>query len=170
MRSRFGLANITIAPTVQGSLSNLEVQRRDQDHPNATGTVGHGVGWGRYWTITPNTGANDTFSATLTLPQNSLTDPRACKYPGNLGGAGWDCDDGTHTTSTASTVTRSGIGSFSDWAVGGQVGPTAITLRSITATTVGVHQSLIVLIAAALLLAVGAIVWRRKQRLVAPGR
>lgn len=161
---RFGLANITIMPTLQGSLSILQVQRRDQDHPHATGTVGHGVGWGRYWTITPNSGANDTFSATLTLPQNSLTNPRDCKYPASLGGAGWDCDDGTHTTSTATTVTRSGISSFSDWAVGGNVGPTAIALRSISATAQGTSVP-IVLIPVALMLVVGVIVWQCKQRL-----
>jgi len=159
---RFGLASITITPTVQGSLSGLDVLRQDQDHPNHTGTAGHGVGWGRYWTITPNTGANDTFSATLTLPQNALIDPRACKYPGNLGGAGWDCDDGTYTTSDASTVTRSGIGSFSDWAVGGQVGPTAITLHSIGATSY--TSPLAFMLFATVLIMIGTVLaWRRKR-------
>ena len=47
-----------------------------------------------------------------------------------IGGAGWDCGplNGAGTTHVANTsVTRTGLNSFSDWAVGDAVGPTAVT-------------------------------------------
>lgn len=115
-----------------GTLSCITVTRTDANHPNATA----GIQTGRYWTINGTAsggGAAAGFEVTLALPQAGLTDPRACKYPGGLGGAGWDCDDGTHTTSTSSTVTRSNITGFSDWAAGTSVGPTAVRLSGFTA-------------------------------------
>lgn len=124
----FGLTGVAITVTTQGTLSNLQVDRIDSDHPNATGTSGgHGIHTGRYWRIMP-TGAN--YTVTLTLPHNNLADPQVCKYPGGLGGAGWDCARDSFTTAV---VVRSGVTGFSDWAVGESVGPTAVTLRSLCA-------------------------------------
>ncbi|MBK8430294.1 MAG: hypothetical protein IPL28_02890 [Chloroflexi bacterium] len=54
-----------------------------------------------------------------------------CKYPGGIGGAGWDC---ARTGFDANSVWRAGIGSFSDWAVGDEVGPTAVTLSTFSAS------------------------------------
>lgn len=124
---------VSVTLQTVGSLACLRVQRFDQNHTDRTGdSIQDGVGWGRYWTITAtdNLGnpASD-FNLTLTLPNEGFLAPRACRYPGGLGGDAWDCDDGTHTTFTASTVTRSGITTLSDWAVGSDVGPTAVALR-----------------------------------------
>ena len=80
-----------------------------------------------WWHIS---GDGNSFSVNITLPYVSAdSNSRVCKYPGGLGGYGWDCDDGTNTTYVANTsVTRNGITSFSDWAVGDNVGPTVVTL------------------------------------------
>ena len=58
--------------------------------------------------------------------------------------------------------TRSGIGSFSDWAVGGRVSPTAITLRSIGATS-STSPLAFMLFATALIVIGLVIVWQRKR-------
>jgi len=121
-----------------GTIDCLRVTRKDADHPNATGDSNlSGVGWGRYWTIaaTDSDGAAATeFTLTLTLPYDGLTNPRACRYSDGAS-YGWDCDDGTYTTFTASTVTRTGITELSDWAVGGEVGPTAVSLSNLSAAS-----------------------------------
>ena len=116
-----------------GTIDCLRVTRMDGDHPQATGASElNGVGWGRYWTITATDSlgaAAADFTLTLTLPHDNLSNPRACRYTGGAG-HGWDCDDGGDTTFTTSTVTRPGITELSDWAVGGEVGPTAVSLSS----------------------------------------
>ncbi len=120
-----------------GSFPNLACLYVDEmalDHPNATGSPGNsGIATGKYWLIRGLQSDKLTeasgFVVTLTLPHNSLPNPKVCKYPGGLGGAGWDCDA---ATATVTTVTRSGIGSFSDWAVGSNVKPTAVNLVSFT--------------------------------------
>lgn len=122
----FGLAGITVAVTNAGSLSSLQVVRRDQDAPDASTAA---LQTGKYWIITP-TGAVGAFD--LTLPHNNLPSPRVCEFPGGLGGYGWDCDDGSHTTSNASAVTRTGLNSFSEWTVGTNAGPTAVTLKDLS--------------------------------------
>ena len=107
------------------------------NHPNATGTEGSaGIMTGKYWTIhglqsdgsTPATG----YTLNLTLPHSVTPDTNAyvCKYPGSQGGYGWDC---ARTDSDASTVWLNGITSLSDWAIGDNVGPTAIVLQDLTA-------------------------------------
>ncbi len=119
-----------------GTIDCLRVTRVDGNHPQATGASDlSGVGWKRYWTITATDSSNDPasdFMLTLTLPHDGLTNPRACRYSGGAG-YGWDCDDGTYTTFSATTVTRTDITELSDWAVGGEVGPTAVSLQSISA-------------------------------------
>jgi hypothetical protein len=126
----FGLANVKVSVGTLGALNNLQIIRRDQNHPNATvGTPPTStLQTGRYWTITPNN--EGTFSVTLVLPQNNVNLPKVCKYPGGLGGAGWDCAADGFTTST---VWRSGISNLSDWSVGANVSPTAIHLSKIEA-------------------------------------
>jgi hypothetical protein len=105
--------------------------------PHATGTVGHGVGADHFWQIAARNVSGQAatgFTASITVPYSGFTNPLLCFYPGALGGAGWDCT-GTQTYD-ASTITRQGITHFSDWAVGNEVGPTAVTLQSIS-----VHDS-----------------------------
>ena len=126
----FGLANVKVSVGTLGALNSLQVIRRDQNHPNATvGTPPIStLQTGRYWILTPNN--EGTFSVTLVLPHNNVNVPKVCKYPGGLGGAGWDCAaDGFNT----STVWRSGISDLSDWSVGANTSPTAIHLNTIAA-------------------------------------
>lgn len=124
----------TVAITVVtvGTLDCITVTRTDANHPNAT----TGIQTGRYWTINGTAsggGAASGYQVTLALPHSNLPSPRVCRYPGGLGGSGWDCDNGANTTSTTSTVTRTNITGFSDWAVGSSVGPTAVHLAGFTA-------------------------------------
>ncbi|MBE7530210.1 MAG: hypothetical protein HND44_24630 [Chloroflexi bacterium] len=126
-------SNVEIIVDNQGpDLACLYVDEMGINHPNATGSPGNkGIATGRYWLIRGLQSDKSTdasgFVVTLTLPHSNLPDPKVCKYPGGLGGAGWDCDA---TITTPSSVTRSGITAFSDWAVGSEVGPTAVTLLS----------------------------------------
>jgi hypothetical protein len=94
--------NVT-ALTGPNPLTALQVDRIDANHPNAPGTNTTSI----YWTITP-TGLD--FVADLTLPQAGLATPQACRYTN----PGWD---GAANSFTATTVTRTGITEFSDWAV-----------------------------------------------------
>jgi hypothetical protein len=147
-----------------GTIDCLRVTRVDGDHPQATGESElNGVGWGRYWTMTAtdSLGAAATgFTLTLTLPHDALSNPRACRYTGGAG-HGWDCDDGDDTTFTAVSVTRTGITELSDWAVGGEVGPTAVSLSSFSAASqvgwVGWWVGLLLVGGTAT-----AVLWRRK--------
>lgn len=156
---------VSVAIQTKGTLDCLRVRRYDQNHANRTGTsVTNGVGWGRYWTLTGTDSLGQPasgYNLTLTLPHNDLSAPKVCKYPGDLGGSGWDCDDGSHTTFTASTVTRSGLTSLSDWAVGNNVGPTAVTLRDFSART---GKDLAGLAVLALVAGGLALAWRLRQR------
>lgn len=117
-----------VAAQVTNDGSDLECLRVtpfEVDHPNATSAIQTG----KYWLIEAlqsdkSTEATTDYSANLTLPQLGATNPRVCKYPGGLGGAGWDC---SVTNYDGSYVWREGISSFSDWAVGDSVSPTSIT-------------------------------------------
>ncbi len=134
----FNPIQVQIKIDVLGSLTCLQVQQFNVNHSAATPNLQSG----KYWTITPS-GTPSGFVVDLTLPHNGFTNPRACRYPGGLGGAGWDCIG--IQTFTALTITRQGVTQFSDWAVGNNVGPTAVTLRDIAAhTTEAVAQVLIV--------------------------
>lgn len=100
----------------------------------------------------------------MTLPYaGANANSRVCKYPGGMGGYGWDCDDGTNTTFGGDMVTRSGITSFSDWAVGGGaagVGPTAATVRETAALPA---TGRLALIATALCLGLGCLALARRR-------
>jgi hypothetical protein len=116
----YGLAGVSVNLTAQGTLSSLQVRRRDTNHPGATG----GVQTGKYWQITA-TGAG--FTADLSLPHNALLDPKICRY---LSGSTWDCARNSFNTTT---VTRLALTAFSEWAVGNNV-PTAVRLTSLSAS------------------------------------
>jgi hypothetical protein len=155
---------VTLNFSALGTLNCVTVERMYADHlmatgPGAGGGTLHTADW---WHITGN-GAG--FTVSMTLPYTGANaNSRVCKHPGGLGGYGWDCDDGTNTTYVASTsVTRSGITSFSDWAVGGGtagVGPTAITLQKTAASPT---TGRFVAIAAALGLGLGGLGLTRKR-------
>ena len=88
-------------------LTAIQVDRVDANHPHPPGSGVTGI----YWTITP-TGNN--YVADLTLPcADGLTAPKVCRYTATGGAGFWDWAG----TVTGSTVTRTGITKFSDWAV-----------------------------------------------------
>ena len=151
---------VTVTISTLGTLDCLRVQRVDGDHPNATGSAGgSGVGWGRYWTITATDSLGQPASGyivALALPRNGVADPQVCKYPGGLGGAGWDCArDGYDGDS----VWRAGITSLSDWAVGSHTNATPITLRSLGAESVFLEWPWILGGLALLSAASGVLIW-----------
>lgn len=125
---------ITVSVTSLRDVACLRAVPTTQAHPN----VPQGSTFAdRYWTITAvDANRNDVgsgFSVTLTL-QYDQADARSrlCRWDGSA----WDCGDGTDTTFVANTsVTRSGITQFSDWAVGQNVGPTAVTLQTVSAAS-----------------------------------
>ena len=130
-------------------LGCLYVDEVPANHPNATGSEGDsGIMTGRYWTIhglqsDGSTPATD-YILNLTLPHNISPDTNAyvCKYPGTQGGFGWNCG---RTGSDAGTVWLTGITSLSDWAVGDDVGPTAIRLQNLTASSGSLSDNLLTL-------------------------
>ena len=151
---------ITTTDTL-GNLSCLYVDEMGLNHPNATA----GIQSGRYWLIRGLQGDKQTdasgFNVSLTLPTTFTPDAndKLCRYPGNLGGSGWDCAANSYT---ANTITRNGVSAFSDWAVGNNVGPTAVGLTSFQASS---STSLIVwLLPAALAIAM----FFTKKRLAKP--
>jgi hypothetical protein len=115
---------VKIQVTTQGGLSQLSVQHHDGDHPNATRMNG------QWWGITP-TGSG--FTANLDLPHTVAPDANAkvCKWLDGSGTPpGWDCArDGSSTD----RVWRNGLTAFSDWSVGDNVGPNAVTLHDFDA-------------------------------------
>lgn len=148
----FGLTEVEMY--INSGSGSIEVDRIDSNHPNATG-LAIGIATGRYWSIT-----GSGFNVDMTLPHNlgDHTVAKVCKYPGGLGGAGWDCD---RDASTATTVMRESITSFSDWAVGDNVGPTAVSLQQIQAQSgVGTGVTAVFLLAALCLVFTAAVVMR----------
>jgi len=155
-------SNVVITTTdTLGNLSCLYVDEMALNHPNATA----GIQSGRYWLIRGLQSDKVTnasgFSVNLTLPTTFTPDEndKVCRYPGNLGGAGWDCAADSHT---ANTVTRNGVSAFSDWAVGNNVGPTAVRLQGFQASST--PSPLVWLFPAALAIAA----WFTKKRLTKP--
>ncbi|MCL4863445.1 MAG: hypothetical protein KJZ93_28835, partial [Caldilineaceae bacterium] len=98
-----------------GCLQSISVQRTAGRHPNATDQI---VEDG-YWSIS-QTGCSATskFLVNLTLPAETTPDANRllCRYTGEV----WDCASAGFDAE-AGTVTRTGINSFSDWAVGRQI-------------------------------------------------
>ena len=122
--------NITSA----GNIDCIRVYQVEITHPNATTNMEPG----RYWQIeATDTGgaAASGYTLSLVLPHRfgTATDVTACRYPGGLGGSGWDCT--VTQTATSTQVTLTGVTQLSDWVVGQSVGPTAVTLQSTTADT-----------------------------------
>ena len=133
----FGLAS----GPVNGALLSMDVTTDNfsrftvhfvgSQHPYATGTSEtNGVGFSRYWTLTPD--GNGTVN--LTLPTNFVPadGTQVCRYLGTS--FNWECAMSTYDP-VAKTVTRQGISNFSDWAVG-HAGPTAISRPSVTVQSV----------------------------------
>lgn len=105
-----GLTGASVNVTTAATLTSLTVDRVDSNHPNATSRQQTG----KYWVFTPN-GSPGAFTVDMTLPHSISPNSAAmvCRY-----------DSGTSTwsegrsSSTSTTVTRTGITQFSPWAVG----------------------------------------------------
>ena len=111
----YTLGQAVIQVDTPGTLTSLTVVHTIGDHPGRTGDWSvNGVGWGQYWSFTPNTGASG-FSVTLTLPADFVpdADDTLCRYIGS----GWDCAASSFDP-VNQTITRSGVTGFSDWAIG----------------------------------------------------
>ncbi len=127
----FGLASQgeLLIDVTTDNFTSVTVERRDQNHPGRTGTgapPAAGVGWGIYWSITPD----GSGVADLILPHalgSNHANAQACRF---VSGTTWDC---ARSSSDEWTVTRAGVSTFSDWAVGNNVTPTAVTLREFRA-------------------------------------
>jgi hypothetical protein len=138
----FGLAgrdgmDIEIDVTsLEGSdpLTAIQVEWVSEDHPAASGTPGHGVGWTRFWRITPT--GND-FAANVTLPHalSPYTAANACRYTGV--GLVWDCKQ---SPAAEGTVTYDAATALGDWTVGQEVTPTAVSLSDLRADTASVSD------------------------------
>lgn len=118
-----------------GSLSCLRVQHMTGSHPRAT----TGIATGQYWIIsgTDNLGeAAAEYNLTLTLPANFTPDEtdKLCRYVNT--NQAWDCAASSFDAQS-NTVTRANVVSLSDWAVGDDVNPNAVTLQHLRARTQG---------------------------------
>jgi len=128
----FGPTKVKVEVVTQGALDSLRVTRVVGDHPGRTGGGGGGgsggVGWGEWFVLAPNDGANGTFSASLTLPTLFVPDAndKVCRY---LGGTAWDCAAHGFGQTPFAHITRAEVTAFSDWAAGNEVGPNAVTVR-----------------------------------------
>ena len=154
---------LTITVNTANGLNCITVEEMGADHLMATGPGPNNgtLHTGNWWHLTGN--ITSTFNVDITLPFSGADNrSRVCRYPGNLGGYGWDCDDGTNTTYVANTsVTRSGITGFSDWAVGDRLGPTAVHLTRLSGRSNGPLAGLSLALLGALLLAAGSAFWWR---------
>ncbi|MGC9400246.1 MAG: LamG-like jellyroll fold domain-containing protein [Anaerolineae bacterium] len=108
-----------------GDLSCLNVTYFPTSHPNATTPLQTGA----FWTLGGTDGETPVtsgFTATLTLPFSAPDgDDKVCRYTGS----GWEC---AASGFDAGTITRSGVTQFSDWTVGDEAGPNAVTLVDFT--------------------------------------
>ena len=147
----YALCGVQTNVATQGTLSALSVKCINAHHPQALST---NMQTGRWWEILA-TGAG--FTVDLTLPHDNLAAPNVCKYTGT-GVGGYDCSLSSFTTST---VTRMGIQAFSEWTVGDNVGPTAVSLQSLDARSTGLSWLLVA--ALALLDLAGLVLLRRRM-------
>jgi hypothetical protein len=128
----FGLASGSLQVNTPGSLSSLQVDHIDTDHPNASGVH---LQTGHYWVLTANSGASG-FSASLTLPVSftPATDgsDKLCRYTGAAGDPHpFDCGTAGENSGNpaAMTITRSNVTAFSSWTAGDNSSPTAVTVE-----------------------------------------
>lgn len=148
----FRATGVQLTIDTLGDLDCVTAQIFNAVHPNATANI-----LAPYVTLGATTTGGAPYAATMTLLHDNLSNPFVCKYPGGLGGSGWDCAQSGYDSYT---VWRSGISSFSDWAIGNNVGPTAVTLQSLSATST--PATTLVVVALFGLLLVSTWVWYRK--------
>jgi alkaline phosphatase len=124
-----GDLSISFNPGGLGDVAYLEVISYTQSHPQAT-TLN--LQTGRYWHIAAQNSLGQPaigFSAnmTITVGFTPTAEDKLCRYTGT----GWQCGQTTDHTYNGNQITRHGIHQFSDWTVGQEVGPTAVTLSQL---------------------------------------
>lgn len=130
-------------------------------HPNSTANF-----LDHFWHIEvspDNAGSTTTFTADLTVGFTSPVDPedKLCRWlEGSGPGFGWDCATDSYG---ANSITRT-VSGFSDWAVGDNVGPTAVTLAGQNTTQGTAPLGLLVMVL--LVLTTAVVINRRRQQLM----
>ena len=94
---------------------------------------------------------------TITVSFTPDADDKLCRYTGS----GWDCVADSFDAGNQ-TITRNNVTQFSPWAVGNNVGPTAVNLRTFTASTS--NQIWIWLIVLLIGIMLFAILWQHKTK------
>ena len=166
--------NVSVNVTDAGTdLDCVRVTEIGQNHPHATSSMSNmALQTGKYWQIagyqnsTSATPATQDFTVDLTLSfAGADVHSRACKWLDGVGpGFGWDCGvEANHGFAAGISVTRNGYtGGFSDWAVGDEVGPTAVVNLS-SQTNIPKPTPHIPLLATLLTLLSGAWLWLRRR-------
>ena len=147
--------SIFIEPGGLGDIACLQVGHVAANHPAATA----GIRTDSYWIIealNSSDAAASNFAATLTMtvPFIPDTNDKLCRYTGSS----WDCKANSFNAGNK-TITRNNVTEFSPWAVGNDVGPTAVTLQSVSAASVSPLWMLWFVILALIMGMVTAVVW-----------
>ena len=95
------------------------------------------------------------------MPHSGGMNPVLCRYPGDMGGLGWDCTG--VQVANGSTVTRQHVTQFSDWMVGYDVGPTAVGLLETGVHGGGMETSTFFILITLLLLTVPIYRYSRRR-------
>lgn len=160
----FDFASTNSVAVTVNTANGLNCITVEEMGPNANHlAAGTGIQTGNWWHISGNISSG--FETEITLPFSTAGDnSRACRWPGNMGGDGWDCDDGTYTTNVANTsVTRTNVDAFSDWSAADGVTPTAITLQSFSALGAAATPLFAVALGSVLLAIGGLLIWKRHK-------
>jgi len=144
-------------PNEPSDIECLQVSHVKANHPAATA----GIQTDSYWIIEALNSSNapaSGFNATLTMkapftPADS--GDKLCRYTGS----GWDCKADSFNAGNK-TITRINVTEFSPWAIGTGVGPTAVTLQSISASSA---TPLWVVILLMMMGVITAVLWRRQS-------
>lgn len=154
---------VTVDIVTLGTLACIQVERMSGNHPQATAAITTG----QYWLITGTDSLGDPasgFSVTLTLPASFTPDAntKLCRYTGP--GQIWDCAASSFDALNQ-TVTRADVVAFSAWAVGRNVGPTAVTFEELRASSWAPWGGVGLLCAGLFgLAATGMLLYRRARR------
>ncbi|MCX6033303.1 MAG: Ig-like domain-containing protein [Chloroflexi bacterium] len=150
---------VQVAISATGALDCLAVQRVAGNHPQAP----PGIATGQYWLITGTDGVGGPaggFAVTLTLPAAFVPDTsdKVCHYTGTE--QLWECAASSFDAA-GRTVTRGDVTQLSTWAIGNNVGPTAVIVRQLSVRREpGWLARLLPALALASLIAAGR--WRRR--------
>ena len=167
----FGITGATIDVSTLGFLSSLQVDRVGSAHADEN-SAGRGADMlDTYFALTPNGGADGTFSAELCLSytDGELSAAPAVSDEGSLRlcrwtGSAWACPDrGASSSTTNNTVCASGVSTFSDWTMG-EVGITIVSLKHFGTGLLGNTSYLTTLLAFVALAAVSAVLLRQERR------